>query len=517
MTTATPDPRPPSSSAGAWTAAAIVIAISLLSTFTISTDDTSNVQAGGAVPEGGFFVNPNTGEALDEGGVTEERRVVTGGGGTSGGGGGAQQVAGTEGSEGTGTGGSSGAGGTADCSQGNLGATEIGVTAKEINFAATVVKTGVAKDFLSEAQTGIDAVVQKVNRQGGICKRLIRMKYDDDGWVPSKGQQFIRGYITDKKYFGLAVNPSSEGLLGASQDVEAEGFPVIGADGMLKDQYQNPWIWPVATSTHSTMHIMCQNAYDDGARSFAIVYESNYRFGVEGAQAFEGCVKRRKGAKLVQSMAIQGGQQGYQTQANDFVGACGGDFSDCDFVALLLEPATAQTWRSGNGMGDGSADQRPKLGFGAPQPLFVESFVKDCGAPCANLQVWTSFKPPIDPFDKEAPVQTYVNDLRAISSSADASNPHVQGAYVGMLLVKHVLEEMGAEPTREKAREILDSTTLETGLAPPMSFSEGNHFAATSAQAFEAIFNITSGSATFTGWRYTNSGFKADNEVKKDL
>jgi len=51
-----------------------------------------------------------------------------------------------------------------------------------------------------------------VNQQGGICGRLINVHEDDDGWNPDNGNQLIQKYISCKCYFGLAVNPSSEGL-----------------------------------------------------------------------------------------------------------------------------------------------------------------------------------------------------------------------------------------------------------------------------------------------------------------
>jgi ABC-type branched-subunit amino acid transport system substrate-binding protein len=528
-------PPAPPGSAGAWVAAAIVIAISLLSTFTIATDPTAEVAAGGSAGSDAprYFVdesgNPVGGETDGSGGGRIRRVTGLGEGGDAAG------SAGTEGQTIT-EGGTEGrkddptsadrTSASADCRKGqNAGPTDTGVTDSQIRFAATVVRTGIAKEFLADAQYGMEAVIRKQNAKGGVCGRRILVDYDDDGWVPSTGQQFIRGYITEDRYFGLAVNPSSEGLLGASQDVRAEGMPVIGADGMLLDQYENPWIWPVATSTHSVMHIMCMDAYERARAAgitnptFALVWENNYRFGVEGAKAFKGCVSRRSGAKFTAEAEIKGGNSEYGVQANKFVGDCKGEkeFDKCDFVALLLEPETAFAWHNSKGLGSGKeSDGRPRIGFGAPQPLFVNAFAEDCGLPCANLRVWTSFKPHIPPFDKDPAVQTYINDLKAVSRSADADNPHVQGAYVGMRLVVHALEEMGAAPTRERARELLDATTFDSGLAPPLTFSPGNHFAAVSAQAFEATYNIAGSSAQFTGWTYTNSGFKKDTELSMD-
>jgi ABC-type branched-subunit amino acid transport system substrate-binding protein len=548
----------PASTAGAWTAAIAVIAISLLSTFTLSKPDRSSRLAttdnGGSTTGSpsvtpllpsllggttGLVVTTSGTSGTSTGGTSGTRRVV---GGTSGSGGssgtgsastGPVSVAGSTGgttSSGTtgrtstssGSGGSSTgtSGGTttssADCSKKqNAGATDQGVTSTSINFAATVVKTGIAKDFLSDAQFGIEAVRRKVNALGGVCGRQINVKYDDDGWLPAKGNLLIQKYIGSKQYFGLAVNPSSEGLRFPilSHDLDTNQFPVIGADGMLIGQYQDPWVWPVATSTHSIMHIMADDAKKRGAHTFAIIYDKKYRFGVEGEKAFQGEVGRIGGTMVVDE-GILGGLPSYSNQVNEVLQKCKGthDFDKCLFVALLLEPATAEQWVRNGGLGDPKS-RNPKVFLGASEPLFVTSFAQDCGAPCNNLRVWTSFKPPLSPFDGDPKVAQYKNDLASVSSTADAVNPHVEGAYVGMQLLVAALRKLGPAPTRAAMKTTLDSMTLDVGLGPPLQFSAGNHFASTSAQAYLAVYNVNS----FVAWRYSNTNFVADNAVQQDL
>lgn len=479
---------------GAWTAAGIVIAVSLLSTFTLSkppdkTDVKGSVASDGLdTPDGGLL----GGEPGTDGDVPAAQGSTRPG----------ARIPGQANSA------------KFDCSKGqNAGATEIGVTAKEIRFAATVVKTGVAKDFLSDAQFGIEAVRQKVNRAGGICGRIIKIDYDNDQWDSGEGQRIIKSYILSKKYFGLAVNPSSEGLRGAidSGMIKQNKFPVIGADGMLINQYLDPWVWPVATSTSSVMHIMAAKAYADGARTFGIVWEQNYRFGVEGRNAFKGTVERL-GGRLNADEPIQGDQPSYSNQVNNFITNCGGaaTLDKCDFIAMLLEPSTASQWVTDKGLGNGT--KRPRIGIGAPQPLFVRSFVVNCGNDCSNMWAWTSFKPPIPPFDSDPAVATYKADLANVNTQADASNPHVQGAYVGMLLLVEALKQLGPSPTREGMKAVLDAIRLETLLAQTLSFSPGNHYANTAAQPFEVITN----NGSFSNWRKA-ADFINDPDVGKDL
>ncbi|MFN2641116.1 MAG: ABC transporter substrate-binding protein, partial [Actinomycetota bacterium] len=278
-----------------------------------------------------------------------------------------------------------------------------------------------------------------------------------------------------------------------------------------------PWVWPVATSTASVMHVMAHDAAKRGARKFGIVWEYTYRFGQEGHDAFVGAVKRIPGATIAVDVKIQGGQTSYSNDVNTFIGGCGGaDKLDtpqakCDFVAMLLEPNTASTWVRDKGLGDPA--HPVKYGIGGPQPLFLNSFARDCGADCANMRVWTSFKPPIDPFDTDPAVVTYKNDLRNVSQTADANNPHVEGAYVGMMLVVEALKKLGASPTRIGMQRVLDSMTLDTGLSPTITFSPGHHESHASVQAFEDIVN----NGSFSNWRYTRSNFIRDDDLGRDV
>src|SRR5207244_3971857 len=87
------------------------------------------------------------------GGAGSDAAGGAGAGGANGAG--AAGKAGVGGAGGTaGKNGVSTAAGGGDCSHPKAG--ETGVTDKEIRFAATVVKSGIAKDFLSDAQFGME-------------------------------------------------------------------------------------------------------------------------------------------------------------------------------------------------------------------------------------------------------------------------------------------------------------------------------------------------------------------------
>lgn len=404
------------------------------------------------------------------------------------------------------------------CARANGGATDVGVTGSSVKLAATIVTDGPGSSFLGPVRIGMNAVVNKVNNRGGICGRRLQLILRNDSWDASRGSQYIKNFVEGEKVFALAVVPSSEGLQAAQDYVASKGVPVVGTDGMLVHQYRNPWIWPVATSTISTMHVMAKDAYDRGARQFGIVFDAKYHFGVEGAFAFNEAVRRMTGQPIrgfdaslkscqERFCGIQPGQPAYTNEASKFNEACfgSGAHGTCDFAAYLLEPETAVSFlREPRGLA-------PVYGTGGAQPLFNRAFAEACKRNCNGMRVWTGYHPPIDALASQPGVAEYVDDIRRESSSADVVNQFLQGGYLGMRLLVAALEKTGPNLTRQTLKATLDSMTFDTGLSTPLSWKAGDHFANKSAQAFEIQY-----AQTFAGWRHV-TGFIADPWVGQDI
>jgi ABC-type branched-subunit amino acid transport system substrate-binding protein len=405
-----------------------------------------------------------------------------------------------------------------ECAAGrNGGSTDVGVTGNRIRLASTVVRSGIGSAFLGGAPVAMQAVVDEVNAQGGICGRLLDLKMRDDGWDPSIGANTLRSLIAEKP-FALPVVPSSEGLkvLIESDDISTEGIPVVGTDGMLIGQYKHPWVWPVATSTQSAMHIIVKNAYDRGARTFGLVYDTKYHFGLEGARAFNQAVKNvthgpgvpgysdpEKSPACRQTFCgILPAQSSYSTQVNTFNNACAeqnsasgynGGAPSCDLVALLLEPGTALTWIANGGI-------MPANRTMAPQPLFNAGFARACGSPCDGLIVWTGYKPPLPPFDALPAQRAYAATVHSREASLDVTNSFTQGAYLGMRLTVDAMRQVGPHLTRAALKAVLDSVTYDSGLSTPLSWRPNNHFANGSAMAYRLRYQAQ----TFGGFQRVN-------------
>jgi ABC-type branched-subunit amino acid transport system substrate-binding protein len=393
----------------------------------------------------------------------------------------------------------------------NGGATDRGVTGSEIRLATTVVDSGIGAAFLRDVRFAMEAVRNRVNRAGGICGRRLTIRYIDDGWDAQKGSQFIRNLIFEpsagKQIFAVPVGPSSEGLRVVIQsgDIDRTQTPVVGADGLLADQYvradgrAQPWVWPVAPATISSARIMATEAHSRGARNFSIVFDKNYRFGVEGAQAFDDEVFRltkkhvsgfnRQNNCQKAYCGIVAGQSSYSTEVETF--------EEGDFVALFLEPQTALTWMNDPNTPPAKSIQ-VTYGYGAAQPLFTRNFAVNCQSKCDLMGVWTGFKPFIESYKNDAAVRAYVEDLKSTNPQADEFNAFAEGGYVGMLMLVEALKQVGPQLTRARLKAVLDVLRLQPGLTiqSTLVWSPANRFAATTMQKFDIQYK-----GTFGGWR----------------
>lgn len=421
-----------------------------------------------------------------------------------------------------------------ECAPGkNGGATAPGVSATQIKVSANVVLDGVGASFLKEAIIGIQAVLDGANVKG-ICGRKIALTHRNDSWSAATGLQYIENYINDQ-VFALVVNPSSEGLNNAVQNgtIDGAGIPVVGSDGMLISQYRWPadssspglakWVWPVAASTVSTMHIILQHAAQQGAKTFGLVYDAKYKFGVEGKDAFVGAFKRLQD----QYGLIANGPNGNpytlaieQPDASDYSGLVNGDNgfnakcgpdganAKCDAVIMLLTPSTGITWIKAGATFGG------RLTAG-PQPLFNRDFAVNCveernklNKTC-DLTVWTGYNPPVGALATQPDVAKFVADVESRNAQADTENSFTEGAYLGAKVFVEALNRVGPNLTSDNLRAVLDSMTYQSDLTNTLTWSADSHFANIRMHGFKVGYTPNG----FAGWQDANTGWIEDQWV----
>ena len=289
----------------------------------------------------------------------------------------------------------------------------------------------------------------------------------------------------------------------------------MGTDGLIIKQYQRtdgsaqPWVWPVAAATVSSARVMATDAFNrmrkggvkPKASDFSVVFDSNYKFGQEGSEAFNAQVRKLTGSDIPGYKAnatscdrgfcgVTAGQSSYSGQVQQFV--------EGKFVALFLEPDTALKW-----MNDSNAPRADAIpyGVGAAQPLFTRGFAETCKTKCDQMVAWSGFKPFVENYRSDAAVQRYVNDLRAACPSCDEANQFSQGAYVGMELLVAALRKVGPRLTRVGLKSALDTMSYRCGLClqRSLNFTPNNRYAATTMQGWQIQYK-----GTFGGWRSGN-------------
>lgn len=450
-------------------------------------------------------------------------RKTTSGGGTTGGRAGAGGAAGTEGSAGRAGGTSGGAGGVGggaggggagtgggggalECAAGknggDLGGKVKGVSATEIKLATTAAIDGQASSLLKSSVVGMKAVMAKVNRAGGICGRKLSLNVVNDNFNASQGQSYIKSFIADN-YFALPVVPSAEGLGAAiiAGNIKDAGIPVVGTDGMRKEQYGDPWVWPVASATVTAMRTMARyGKQSKGANTFAIVYDTKYKFGAEGLAAFKSQVEAEGGTFVHAQGLDPETSSGYSGEANDFNQKCGAN--KCDMVALLLLPATAERWLQAH------PAKAAKYQAGA-QTLFTDDFARGCVEKladwCNGFSVWTGYNPPIGSLATKRGVAEYIDDVRSQEPGIEVRNQFLMGSYLGMSVFVEALKKVGPNLSREALRDVMNQMTYQTDLASPLTWTANDHKANKFSQSFAMVVQGSS----FKDWA-PQSGFQRD-------
>jgi ABC-type branched-subunit amino acid transport system substrate-binding protein len=455
-----------------------------------------------------------------------------GAGGTAGTQGTAAQTITTNGTAGSaGSGGGTAATSRIACAAGrNGGGGDPGVSATELHVASTIVTSGIGSGFLGEAQSGIQAAINEANNSGGVCGRALRLDTINTGWDRTQGNTDISNWIGAGGTFALVGEPDSEGLAGAieGQTIDRAGIPVVGTDGMLADQYNDPWVWPVAASTVTNVHVIAQYAVNTlHAQSFGIVYDTFYKFGAEGALAFDAEIHRLTGSHIqgydqgksctvgTRFCGINSNQGSFQDSVSAFNSGCN---PRCDVVVMLLEPTPMATWMK--------EEKDAKDSHGSPvwyqhlfggEPLFDDKFGQTCAGECGGMTVWTGYHAAIQPFDAEPAVYTYTASLKSACPTCDAHNEFTEGAYMGTRLFIEACKRVqakGLRLTRANLRDELNTDSFDFGLASgPLHF--GSSLPRQANRGMAAFSANAIGS--FNGWNYLTTGFIPDPAPGQDL
>lgn len=335
----------------------------------------------------------------------------------------------------------------------NAGATGKGVTADRIHLLGAAQIDGPAKTLLEDVPLAWKAVIDRVNRDGGICGRTVRLS------VVNRLLEEPRD-LGAEEYVGMLLGPLDPNIGDHLRDgsVDRWGIPIVGGDGD-RSQFTSPWLWSVDLPTAAFARIGVDEAYRTGARTFAVVYDSEIAADAPGTVA--GYVGTLAGAELRGAVALDPQAPSYSTQAAELRGACGQ--GGCEAVVLALLPQTATKWLQANG----SLGTRRTA---AAPSLLADGFGNDCvrehGAACELIRIWTGMTPALGTFRADPDVAHYVDDL----GERNAMNPWTESAYVAAHVMVAALQRAGPRLDRASLRAALDELSYQSGLVSQLDW-----------------------------------------------
>ncbi len=156
-----------------------------------------------------------------------------------------------------------------------------GVTSSEILLGVTSPFKGHAASLGTELYRGYMAYFQKINEEGGVNGRRIRLVLYDDGYEPSRAVKNTIRLITEDKVFLLFGNvgtPTTVRTLPLLKKFEDRRIflfaPFTGAQTQREDPYDQ-FVYNVRASYRQEIAGLVDMLIDGGYRKIAILYQSD--------------------------------------------------------------------------------------------------------------------------------------------------------------------------------------------------------------------------------------------------
>lgn len=148
-----------------------------------------------------------------------------------------------------------------------------GVTKDEIKIGAFGPLTGPVYMYGRLAMNGLEALFDKVNRQGGVHGRKLRLIREDDGCKPEGGIAAVKKLIYDHKVFAINGGGCSNATLAAKPEIVKAGVPIVVnsavADGITSPPSPNIFTTQLTASIESRAQL--KYALDQRAKKIAVV------------------------------------------------------------------------------------------------------------------------------------------------------------------------------------------------------------------------------------------------------
>jgi branched-chain amino acid transport system substrate-binding protein len=177
---------------------------------------------------------------------------------------------------------------------GNVSA-ETGVSSSEIVLGQSCALTGPAEALGTGMRSGLNAYFAKVNAEGGVNGRTIRLISKDDGYEPERAIQNTKALLEQDRVFlliGEVGTPTSKAVVPIAEEAKVPFFgPFTGAE-FLRNPF-NKWVVNVRGSYYQEMENLANYLVDQkGIKKIACFYQ-NDGYGQAGLSGIKLALEKR--------------------------------------------------------------------------------------------------------------------------------------------------------------------------------------------------------------------------------
>ncbi len=168
---------------------------------------------------------------------------------------------------------------------------------KEIVLGMTTALSGPASALGTEMQTGIEAYLNKVNREGGIQGHQIKLVTLDDGYEPARAAPNMRTLIEEKKVLAVIGNVGTPTAIVTAPIANENKTLLFGAftgAGILRQNPPERYVINYRASYAEETAAMIDGLLDNGIKPEEIAFfTQNDGYGDAGYQGAISALKRR--------------------------------------------------------------------------------------------------------------------------------------------------------------------------------------------------------------------------------
>jgi len=339
---------------------------------------------------------------------------------------------------------------------------ENGVTDNEIILGQSCALSGPAEALGIGMRNGLNAYFSKINEQGGIHGRKIRLISRDDGYEPDKAIANTRELIGKENVFlliGEVGTPTSKAVVPIAEKEKVPFFcPFTGAE-FLRNPFKR-YVINLRGSYFQEMEKLAQYLVDKKKLKTIACFYQNDGYGQAGLAGIQNALKKRSmeliatGTYERNTVAVKSATLSIRKARPDAIVMVGAYKPCAEFIKLAQKTGMGKTVFC-------------NISFVGTEALRQE--LGDAGEGCIISQV-VRF-----PWDKTIPiVQEYTNDMKKYQPEAKIGFVSLEGYMAGKLFYS-IAELIEGDLTREKFLSAIEKKqTFDLG-AVVLNFGPGDH------------------------------------------